>query len=262
MSFFRNVCALAVIGIGACSFLSAAANASSLKDITAATYKLYDGAGEGYCSTTLIKNSDGKEGAIFLTAAHCADEKGMNVRVQHIDPKNLRDVLSEEVVYVKAVKTLKTKDIAVLQALDKNSQFSVGKTVDIATVDEANTLSVGDDLLILGYPSAEAKAVTKTLFTGKVPGIEELGWDKDSPVYQVTGGVAGGNSGGGLYAKFGDEWKLIGTTSAMRTDNAIQAYFQTAETVNEALRGYGVSIKVTPEPSPAAVKGSLNIDER
>lgn len=244
---------IGVLGVVAPSI----ASASDMKTIAAATFKLYDASGDGFCSATFIKND--KDGALFLTAAHCVDDqKAISVRKQNVDPKQLRDVLSEEVVYLKAVKTLTKKDIAVLQAKDKSIEFSE-RSVDFASIDEANTLEIGNDLLIVGYPAAQAKAITKVQFTGKVPGIEAFDWD--DPIYQVTGGVAGGNSGGGLYAQFGGEWKFIGTTSAMRRDNAIMSYFQTAETVAEALRGYGVGTTTVPAPIEPA-KPSLRTDDR
>lgn len=245
--------------IGALSLvLPGLASASDMKTIAAATFKLYDASGDGFCSTTFLKND--KDGALFLTAAHCADGKGFSVRKQTVDPKNLRDILSEEVVYLKAVKTLAKKDIAVLQALDKSIEFPQ-KPVDFASIDEANTLEIGNDLLIAGYPAALAKAITKVQFTGKIAGLASLDLDADTPVYQVTGGVAGGNSGGGLYAQFGGEWKLIGTTTAMRRDNAIMSFFQTAETVAEALRGYGVGTTTVAAPVEP-VKPSLRTDDR
>lgn len=225
--------------------------ASSMKDIASSTFKLYS-EDHGICSVTFLHNDN--DGALFLTAAHCVDEPSLNLRRQKIDPKDLKTVLSESIYYVKAVRTSKAKDIAILQVIDKSVDFYEAP-VDIATVEEAAKLSVGDPVMVVGYPAAEALSITKGEFTGKVPPIMGL----SDPIYQTTAPVAGGNSGGGLYAQFGSEWKLIGTTSAKRTDNDIMTYFSTAETVNEALRGFASKTPVATIPDPRA---GLRIDER
>lgn len=250
----------------------APAGASDLQSITAATYKLYEG-DRGICSVTFLKND--KEGALFLTAAHCVDGSNFNLRKQVLDPKNLRDVLSEEVYYVKPVRTLVKKDVAIIQLTNKAIQISA-PTVDIATVEEAAALKTGDDLIAVGYPAASYVSVTKGTFVGKVQQVfTDL--DQDTPMYQTTVPVAGGNSGGALYALFptGDDpvpgkayqkvegkdftWKLIGTTTGMRTDNSVMTWFQTAETVNEVLKGYVNSAKFEAEPERPSQMG---IDQR
>lgn len=252
----------ALAAAAACALIfPSLASASSLKDIAAATFKIYGDDGRAYCSTTFLKNDPA--GALFLTAAHCVqkpDEGGMNIERDKLDPKDLKTVLSKEIYTLKAAKTIASKDIAVLQLLDKDVTFwETGP--DIATVEEANKLSIGDDLLVVGFPAAQVKAVTKGTFSEKIAAILDL----EAPMYQTTVPVAPGNSGGALYAQFDGQWKLIGTTTAMRRDNSIMTYFQTAETVNEALRGFGVGIKVassSPATSDGYRSGPLSIDER
>lgn len=228
--------------------------ASDLKTIAAATFKLYDASGEGFCSSTFLKNDDG--GALFLTAYHCVDGKVDNktgyfenpiyLHKDKLDPRDLKTVLSSEHFAIKRVKGLEKDDIAILQLMDKDVKFAeIGP--DIASIEEANTLVIGDDLIAVGFPAAQTKSITKGTFAAKVPnpfkGLESV-------MYQTTVPIAGGNSGGALYAKFGDQWKLIGTTTGMRTDNSVMTWFQTAETVHKAVRGYGLGIKVTEAPKP------------
>jgi S1-C subfamily serine protease len=239
----------------AMSMFAMGASASDMAATANATFKLYDG-NSGICSTTFMKND--KEGAIFLTAAHCVDgSDNLNVRVQRLDEKDLTTVLSERVYYVKAVKTLVKKDIALLQVRDKEVAFGV-QPVDIATVEEAKALRIGDPLMAVGYPAAEALAITKGEYTGIVPSVFP---SLDTPMYQTTVPVAGGNSGGALYANFKGEWKLIGTTTGKRTDNDIMTWFQTAETVNEVLKGY-VTTGSKDAPAVDAVAPGNGIDNR
>lgn len=268
--------ALLVIGAAIAGLVAVAvvnpAKASDLATITAATYKLYEG-DRGICSVTFLKNDT--DGALFLTAAHCVDGSNFNIRKQVLDPKNLRDVLSEEIYYVKAVRTLVKKDIAVIQLTNKDLKISA-PTVDIATVEEAKALKTGDQLIAVGYPAASYVSVTNGTFVGKVPQVfPDL--DQDTPMYQTTVPVAGGNSGGALYALFptGDDpvpgkayervegkdftWKLIGTTTGMRTDNSVMTWFQTSETVNEALKGYVNKEKFEAKPERPSQMG---IDQR
>lgn len=234
----------------------APAGASDLPSIAASTYKLYEG-DRGICSVTFLKND--KDGALFLTAAHCVDGGDrLNVREQTLDQKDLKTVLSENISYVKAVRTLKQKDIAIIQTMDKGSTFTA-PGVDIATPTEANgALKFGDKLIVVGYPAAEALSVTEGTFAGKVAQVfSEL--DKETPMYQTTVPVAGGNSGGGLYARIGDTWKLIGTVTGKRTDNDVMTWMQTAETVDTALKGYMSTGTFEPKPERPSQMG---IDQR
>ena len=211
------------------------AKASDLPAIAASTFKLYEG-DRGICSTTFLRND--KDGAMFLTAAHCVDGTGLNVREQTLDQKDLKTVLSEEVFYVKAIRTLKKLDVAILQTMDKSATFTA-PGVDIAAPAEANeALKFGDKLIVVGYPAAEALSVTEGPYTGTVPVPGAVANDLDAPMYQTTVPVAGGNSGGGLYARIADTWKLIGTVTAKRMDNDIMTFYQTAETVDTVLKGY------------------------
>lgn len=214
--------------------------ASSLKEAADATYKLYQG-NDGICSMTFVGNDE--DGAIFLTARHCVDGKDLNFRVQKLNDKY--EVIGEEIHYLKVLRQVKDDDTAILQVTDKTVALAI-PAVEIATPDEAKSLEFGQDLVVLGFPAADQKSVTKGNFTAKVKGV--LGVTEQ---YQTTVPVAGGNSGGGLYTDFcvdttpNDnnsvatcEYKLIGTTSASRIDNTIMSYFSTAEAVKRVLAGY------------------------
>jgi S1-C subfamily serine protease len=163
LPYSRPIWALSVIGV---LFLAAStiyARASSLDDIQKGTLMLYNG-GDGFCSGTLIAPD------LILSAAHCADQgDGVNVRVQTLDDKD--DVLSEKLVYVKAVRTLKEWDVALFSPKDSKQNFvqafgSSVAVIDVASDDEAKTIKLGDRVLAFGYPKAFQLEVTDGLFSG------------------------------------------------------------------------------------------------
>jgi S1-C subfamily serine protease len=216
------------------------AGATTLQEAAAATFKLHDGT-DGICSMTFVGNDE--NGAIFLTAAHCVDEPKspdpkntspveykLNVRLLTVNDKF--SVTDEEVHYLKVIRRLADDDTALVQAVNKEFALPIAP-VEIASVEEADKMTFGQDLIVLGYPAAEEKSITKGNFTAKRAGVLDV-----KEQYQTTVPVAGGNSGGGLYTMFGDEYKLIGTTSAKRNDNEIMTYFSTAAGVKRTLAGF------------------------
>lgn len=207
--------------------LTFSANASTIKEAADATYKLYQG-NDGICSMTFVGND--AEGAIFLTAAHCVDGSELNFRTQKLNDKY--EVLSEEIHYLKVLRSTTKDDTAILQVTDKDVALAQA-AVEVATPEEASKVEFGQDLIVLGFPAADQKSITKGNFTGKVKGVLQT-----QEQYLTTVPVAGGNSGGGLYAQFDGEYKLIGTTSAKRRDNDIMTYFSTADAVKRVLAGF------------------------
>lgn len=226
--------------IAALFMLAGAAHSTTLAEAAAATYKLYSGADAG-CSSTFIGNDD--KGAIFLTAAHCVDapkSRSPSATDPEVFPVNVRiqtfndnfSMTNEEVYYLKVLRRSTDDDTAILQAVNPEFTLPIA-AVELATPEEADKIEFGQDLVVLGFPAAEEKSITKGNFTAKRAGV--LGVKEQ---YQTTVPVAGGNSGGGLYTLFGDEYKLIGTTSAKRRDNDIMSYFSTAGAVKRITAGF------------------------
>lgn len=216
--FGLSLLATSVISVGA----------TTLKEAADATYKLYEGEA-GVCSMTFIGND--ADGAIFLTARHCVvDSKGLNFRIQKLNEKY--EVTSEVINYLEVLRQNKDDDTAILQVTEKDVALGIA-AVELATPEEAKKIEFGQDLVALGFPAADQKSITKGSFTAKVAGVIDV-----KEQYQTTVPLAGGNSGGGLYAKFGEEYKLIGTASAKRRDNDIMTYFSTADAVKRVLAGF------------------------
>lgn len=254
MSKIIAIFALALSGAILILFVMSSAFAASLETSANATYKLYEN-GTGMCSAQHVKNID--EGALFLTAAHCVDndKADYSIRLENrgTSPGPIADrafeVTDERVFHVRVLRSDEKTDVAIFVTKSKTAGAELGDPIDIASVDEANTVKFGDDVVVLGFPAAEEKTITKGQFTGKINGILGLQFN-----YQTNVPVAGGNSGGGLYAKFGDSWKLIGTTSATRRDNSIMTYFSVSEAVWDALAGYVNKERPAPKtPDTGAV---------
>lgn len=187
--------------------------ASDMKTAAQATFKIYDG-NQGMCSATFYRNDPA--GALFITAGHCVIDKGdYNLREQNavIGADGMDyETLSEQVYYVKAVKTLKAEDVALIQVKDKAITFDV-KPVDFATAADLQQLEVGSPIMAVGYPAGGELTVSKGEFTGQVPGLPSI--DVKGPLYRTTATVIGGNSGGGFYMEVNGDYKYLGTVNAI-----------------------------------------------
>ena len=218
--------ALAIAGALLCGFAACSAFAASLETSANATYKLYAD-GVGICSIQHIKNID--EGALLLTASHCiqgSKDTQYSLRLENqgtsIGPKDVQtlEIKDERVFYLRVLRDDPKGDVALLVTKSKTAGAELSDPIDLATVDEANSVKFGDDLIVLGFPASEQKTITKGQFTAKINGKLDTQYN-----YQTNIPVAGGNSGGGLYANFWNpkdgtaDWKLIGTTFAKRGDN-------------------------------------------
>lgn len=226
--------------------LAGSVNATTLKEAGDATFKLYQ-ADKGICTANFVGHD--KDGELFLTAAHCvvgsADQRmSLNLRKRTVDKADAKTVLSEQVYYVKVIRDMPKKDVALLQIRDSAIKLNV-EPIEIASVEEASSVEFGSALLGIGYPKGTSLSLSQGAMAELVPSPFD---GLDAIMYQTTVTLAQGNSGGGLYAKIGDEYKLIGTATGMRTDTSIITYYQTAESINEVLRGFVTSYK---EPSPA-----------
>lgn len=214
--------ALTALGI---MFGASGASASSIDEIGDATFKLFDKNGDAFCSSIAIDERT------LITANHCV-EVGENIRIYTYDSD--LNIIAEKVLYVKALRTLKGMDVAILEVLDPDFRFE--SFVDIASNEEANSVGFGQDVIAIGYPAALELTVTEGLFgqTIKSPSSNWEGF-----LNRFTAPIIGGNSGGGLYAKFGDEWKLIGiTVGAYNVAGAFMNLATPIESIEAVVSGF------------------------
>lgn len=234
MKSFRLLIAVAVLGLAAFVYgavgMAGLASASTLVDIQKGSMKLFEG-DRGICSTTVVDADK------LLTAAHCVEGANLNVRFQVFD-KDL-NVVREEVIYVKAIRTLKTKDIALLAPLDAGFKFTDGGAVviDVASTEETNaTIAFGVPVRAVGFPKAMELTVTDGVFENKVASVDKATWD--SLLYKISAPITGGNSGGALYAEFDGAYKLIGVNVAGFRDVSFMNYAVPIESVHAVLAGF------------------------
>ncbi len=229
----RNI--LTTIFALAVALMSPLAFASDLTGIQNGTYLLHMNGDPG-CSAQAIKR-DGK--VLFLTANHCVTDTAAEYSVNRItfDADKFDKKVFESVYYVDVVKRDATTDTAVLRPVDKSLVLDV---VDLATIAEAKAaLSKGAPVLVAGYPNSMASPIGDLVFTeGMYTGLSKaFVASVTSPMFRTTASIYYGNSGGGLYVKIGDTWKLIGIAS--QTDPELRwvnSLFATTESIDKAIR--------------------------
>lgn len=218
------------------------ASASSLEEIAASTYMLY-GASSPHCSAVAVSPTQ------FMTAQHCVeDTEELNIRT--VTKNDKFEKTSEEVRYLKVLRSFKPEDVAFLELLDPKTSMPNTEYVDIME-DVDFVPKFGDPLIVVGYPMVVDLTITSGEFTGLVP----LPMDgAEGGFFKTTVPVTGGNSGGGLYAPMftinkgvntlglspsnpGIDYKLIGMTSAGYRNVSFMSYFSTPKSLDKVMKG-------------------------
>lgn len=216
----------------ALSLLIGPATASSTVDILSSSFKLHRN-GTPICSGQFIETTSVKD--LFLTAAHCVEDKKATYSVVVYHTNDNLDPTYDQVVYLKLSKVLANRDVAVLEVVDPTVvEFD---TVDVATEEEAKTLEPGYPVIAVGYPMVKEITVTDGLFTGRVKAPVEAGKTVTHHLFRSTVNITGGSSGGGLYAKFDGELKLIGTAFGGYNHVDFLNYFSTTDAVHDVIPG-------------------------
>lgn len=203
---------------------ASAAQASTIEQIAASTYKLYED-NRPICTAVAISPTQ------LATANHCVDGENLNVRVEKLDAEF--KILSSDVRYVKTVRTSKEHDQAMLELKDPDLKFET--FVDIAKPEEVK-LSLGTPIITVGYPKVMEITLTHGEFSS-LASLTDMDPDMKKPFYKSTIPVTGGNSGGGLYSEIGPlvgdnlekNYKLIGLTTGGFRDVSFMNYFSTVD---------------------------------
>jgi hypothetical protein len=191
-----------------------AARAVDLAGIEAATLMLYKD-GKPVCTTSVVHSGD--SGTILLSANHCIDTAFMEptpeFSIRLVVKDENRQTISYTVYMADVLKKDPAADIAVLRLRDKGVNLPV---TDVATVEEADAaLFKGADVLAAGYPGTRYARMDDLVYTeGLFTGLRDsfVGSVK-AGVYRATTPIWYGNSGGALYTKIGDTWKLVGVAT-------------------------------------------------
>lgn len=215
-------------------YLTSDSKAASLQETLDATYKLYT-EDRPICSGQFIKSDE--TGDLFLTAAHCVtDENGSfnyegNFNVRKSIYNSEYNSVSEETWFLDKVKVFPELDVALLTTRQPVGTFP---TVDLATQRDADSLFVGQEMYAVGYPKVLELTITDGMFGGEVPSLFQ---EMSHPWYKTTIPITGGNSGGGLYIRKGEEFFLIGTALATWNDVSFMSYFTPYENIVKVIDG-------------------------
>jgi S1-C subfamily serine protease len=188
------------------------------------------------CSGTIISSiadSDGKVKTQILTAKHCIKGKNGQLNIEVTERgKPIKDI---NVWYDNDREDYKT-DLALITLRDTETVYSA------ATVGNNELVELGDEIVVVGYPRALIKTITRGLFTG----YQVL---NDATLYRATAPLTYGNSGGALFQKNGDNYELIGVTSMKYTDSEFMNLFVPLKEIQEFLRMKPTKVTVTLSPA-------------
>ena len=188
------------------------------------------------CSGTIISSDTDKDGKVktqILTAKHCINGDGGKLNIEITDRgKPIKDI---NVWYDNDRSDYKA-DLALITLRDTETVYP------IATIANEELAEAGDDVWVVGYPRGLSKTITEGLYTG----YEMIG--KDTYV-RATPGATGGNSGGALFQKNGDNYEQIGVTSRGFPDAPFMTYHVPLKEIQEFLRLKPTKVTVTLSPT-------------
>jgi S1-C subfamily serine protease len=226
-------------------------HAVDLAGIEAATLMLYNN-GRSVCTTQVVHSEGGE--TVLLVAHHCVDGGGeFSIRQ---DIKVNGKVASYTVYMADVIKQDAKNELAVLRLRDTQTVFPATDIASLAEVDK--TLFKGAEVLAAGYPGTryakmEDLVFTDGLYVGRrasfVPSVEV-------DVIRTTIPIWYGNSGGALYAKIGEEWKLVGVASQIDPETPwMTSLFIPVDAIEKILVGAWAG--TVPPPDPGVVRQTL-----
>lgn len=187
------------------------------------------------CSGTVINVGDATK-TYILTANHCisdgaakyGDQKGFIT----IDTKN-RATLIETNQYVYDVLVRDTAvDLAVIK-LRKEGLF-----LNAAKIGKEDPRE-GEKVWAIGYPLGRTKTVTEG-YMGEYEALNKDlsddplgGEDSSRTMYRATPAIYGGNSGGALFHKVGDDYELIGVADANFRQFFVASFYVPQDEINK-----------------------------
>lgn len=181
------------------------------------------------CSAVVVKSEKVDEGyeTFLLTAAHCTPSPKGYVNANVYDGIEL--VMTRKFWY-KRVHMRKQHDLSYIRLLDKSAQFTAAKIAEEEAVD------VGGDVYAVGFPKSQVKALTKGMLSQKTDLSRLTSKKSADPVYLTSVPVIGGNSGGGLFQKVGNNYELIGVTTRVMSGFHHVSIFSTLDNIKSFLK--------------------------
>lgn len=179
------------------------------------------------CSAVVI-DLPNQTNARLLTAKHCVEGKKEGFLDQEVfDGKKL---VKSTKYYFEVDRTgLGTVDLALLTVRDSGFKSPTAHIADKLTLEE------GDTVWTVGYPLGFTRTITQGLYNGVQVLGEELTRGEAILVTRASSNIDGGNSGGGLFQKNGENFELIGTTSMKFNANEFMGMYVTLNDIREFL---------------------------
>lgn len=183
------------------------------------------------CSGVVI-DTDRETTTYILTANHCVD--GDKSGLLSIDEKVRQKVIATSEYVFDVIQRDTTNDLAFLK-VRKEGLMLEGAV--LATEDPKE----GQEVWAVGYPLGWTRTITQ----GYVGGFESIdnkltkfdSFGNERPLMRATPPITGGNSGGGLFIKDGDNYKLVGISDAAVPSFGEAALFVPQDKINEIVRG-------------------------
>jgi hypothetical protein len=186
------------------------------------------------CSASVIysdRNEEtGKVRTVLLTAKHCIDNQANGVQniVEFPVYQNNR-VVKKDHYTAKVLGRYYKADLALLELDDTQTLFK--KTIQVAEADIPLTL--GDETVVVGYPFSMGINVTFGNFMSIIP-VDAFAPGQE--FIRATPDIGPGNSGGALLKKVGDDYQLIGVTTAVIPGWPFTGLFTGVKDINEYLK--------------------------
>jgi S1-C subfamily serine protease len=181
------------------------------------------------CSGVAIK-TDIPETTYIVTALHCKGDKSGFV---NIDVKERQKVISVTNVVYDVVRVDPKQDIMLVKTRQKLN-------VDLATIAHTDPRE-GEKVFAVGYPLGWTRTITEGYVGGyesidaALSGFNQFG--NERALLRATAPITGGNSGGGLFIKNGDNYELVGITDAGVNSFPQAALFVTQDAIRELVDG-------------------------
>lgn len=201
--FKSLVLALGLV-VTSCSAFPAFAAPDIMKPFNA-TVQLNDN-----CSGTIIKSDrdevSGKVETLILTAKHCTSKNDApaTVNIWEYD-KQMRQIIKKNLLAKVRGQWFKG-DLALIELTDKDNLYTTVATV----AKEDFNPTPQSEVVAIGFPMGLEKSITDGRFVSRLSTPSAPIKDE---MFLTTVKVAGGSSGGGLYAEIDGEYRLIGVAS-------------------------------------------------
>jgi len=184
------------------------------------------------CSGVVVKVGDPNI-TYIVTAQHCVD--GEESGFVTIDVKDRAKVVKTTQYVFDIVRQSKNDDLAVIKLREEALRLA---SANIATEDPVE----GEKVWTIGYPLGLTRTITDGYYGGysdlpkNMRGMPNTPFGNGNPKYRATPPIFGGNSGGGLFKKVGDDFQLVGISDAGFPSFFVAGFYNPQEEINKIVK--------------------------